>query len=142
VPYKGSPQAVLAVGSGEADFSFPSITGAQPLLESGRLRAIGISTAKRSSLMPEMPTLHESGVPGYDRTGWYGLFAPAGLAREVLAKLNAAARKALGTAEAKAAYLKQGLEVETHTPEQFAEFVKREVEQNIELARNAGIRKQ
>ncbi len=142
VPYKGSPQAVLAVATGEVDFSFPSITGAQPLLEAGRLRAIGISTARRTSLMPNMPTLHESGVAGYDRTGWYALLGPAGIARDVVIKLNAATRKAVGTPEAKTAYLRQGLEVETTTPEQLAEFLKKEVEQNVDLVRNAGIPRQ
>jgi tripartite-type tricarboxylate transporter receptor subunit TctC len=142
VPYKGSPQAVLAAVNGEVDFSFPSITGAQPLLDSGRLRAIGVSTAKRTSLMPNLATLHESGVAGYDRTGWYALLGPAGISRDVLARLDAATRKAVSTPETRSAFLTQGLEVETSTPEQLAEFIKREVEQNIDLARNAGIEKQ
>lgn len=72
VPYKGSPEAALGVARGEADFNFPSITGGRPLIQAGRVRPIAVSTAKRTALMPEMPTLHESGVPGYDRTGWYG----------------------------------------------------------------------
>lgn len=142
VPYKGSPQAVLGVVNGEVDFSFPSITGAQPLLDSGRLRALGVSTAKRTSLMPNLPTLHESGVPGYDRTGWYALLGPAGMARDVVGRLEGAARRAVSAPETKTAFLRQGLEVETTTPEQLTEFIKREVEQNIDLARNAGIGKQ
>lgn len=142
VPYKGSPQAVIAVVNGEVDFSFPSITGAQPLLDAGRLRALGVSTARRTVLMPDMPTLHESGVPGFDRTGWYAVLGPAGMSRGVLARLDAATAKAVGAPETKTAFLRQGLEVETTTPEQLVEFIQREVEQNIELARNAGIQKQ
>lgn len=142
VPYKGSPEAALAVARGEADFNFPSITGARPLLEAGRVRAIAISTAKRSALMPELPTLHESGVPGFDRNGWYGLIGPAGLPGDVAAKINAAVVKGVNTPEMKAAFFKQGLEPATSTPEQFTELIRREVEQNLKLARAAGIAKE
>ena len=142
IPYKGSPQAVLAVVSGEVDFSFPSITGAQPLLEAGRLRALGVSTAKRTVLMPDMPTLHETGLTGFDRTGWYALLGPAGIPRAVLLRLDAETASAVGAPETKAAFFRQGLEVERITPVQLFEFMQREVEQNIELARNAGIQKQ
>ena len=142
VPYKGVSQGVVGVASGEADMIFASVTAAQPLIDSGRLRPIAMSTAKRSALMPNMPTLHESGVPGYDRTGWYGMMGPAGLPRDVLTKLNASIVKAVNTPEMKAAFFKQGLEVETNTPEQFTEMIRREVEQNIKLARTAGIKPQ
>ena len=142
VPYKGVSQGVVGVASGEADMIFASVTAAQPLIDSGRLRPIAMSTAKRSALMPNMPTLHESGVPGYDRTGWYGMMGPAGLPRDVLTKLNASIVKAVNTPEMKAAFFKQGLEVETNTPEQFTEMIRREVEQNIKLARAAGIKPQ
>lgn len=140
VPYKGVSQGVVGVAAGEADMIFASVTAAQSLIEAGRLRAIAMSTAKRSALMPNMPTLHESGVPGYDRTGWYGVMAPANLPRDVLMKLNTAIRSAVETPEMKAAFFKQGLEVETNTPEQFTEMIRREVESNIKLARAAGIK--
>ena len=142
VPYKGVSQGVVGVASGEADMIFASVTAAQPLIDSGRLRPIAMSTAKRSALMPNMPTLNESGVPGYDRTGWYGMMGPAGLPRDVLMKLNASIVKAVNTPEMKAAFFKQGLEAETNTPEQFTEMIRREVEQNIKLARAAGIKLQ
>ena len=139
VPYKGSPEAALAVARGEADFNFPSITGARPLLDAGRLRAIAISTARRSALMPELPSLHESGVPGFDRNGWYGVLGPAGMPKEVSARLSAAVAKSVNTPDMRAAFFKQGLEPESNTPEQFTELVLREVEQNVKLARAAGI---
>ncbi|MBI1988491.1 MAG: tripartite tricarboxylate transporter substrate binding protein [Betaproteobacteria bacterium] len=142
VPYKGSPEAALAVAKGEADFNFPSITGGRPLIEAGRVRPIAISTAKRTALMPDMPTLHESGVPGYDRSGWYGLIGPVGLPKDVLNKLNAAIAKGVNTPEMKTAFFKQGLEPETNTPEQFADLIRREVDQNEKLARAAGIAKE
>src|SRR3970282_2729537 len=121
---------------------FASVTAAQPLIDSGRLRPIAMSTAKRAALMPNMPTLNESGVPGYDRTGWYGMMCPTGLPRDVLMKLNASIVKAVNTPEMKAAFFKQGLEAETNTPEQFTEMIRRGVEQNIKLARAAGIKPQ
>jgi tripartite-type tricarboxylate transporter receptor subunit TctC len=140
VPYKGVSQGVVGVASGEADMIFASVTAAQALIDAGRLRPIAVSTAKRSALMPNMPTLNESGVPGYDRTGWYGMMGPAGLSRDVLMKLNAGIVKAVNTPEMKAAFFKQGLEAETNSPEQFTQMIRREVEQNISLARNAGIK--
>lgn len=140
VPYKGVSQGVVGVASGEADMIFASITAAQPLIESGRLRPIAISTLKRSALMPNMPTLNESGVPGYDRTGWYGMMGPAGLPKDVLTRLNSAIVKAVNAPEMKASLFKQGLEVETNSPEQFTQMIRREVEQNVKLARNAGIK--
>lgn len=142
VPYRGSPEAALAVAKGEVDFNFPSITGARPLLEAGRVRAIAVSTARRTVLMPEMPTLHESGLPGYDRNGWYGLLGPAGMPRDVLTRLSGTISKSINTPEMKVALAKQGLEPETNTPEQFTELLRREVEQNIKLARAAGIEKE
>jgi tripartite-type tricarboxylate transporter receptor subunit TctC len=140
VPYKGVSQGVVGVASGEADMIFASVTAAQPLIDAGRLRPIAVSTAKRSALMPNMPTLNESGVPGYDRTGWYGMMGPAGLSKDVLGRLNSGIVKAVNTPEMKAAFFKQGLEAETNSPEQFTEMIRREVEQNIKLARNAGIK--
>jgi tripartite-type tricarboxylate transporter receptor subunit TctC len=140
VPYKGVSQGVVGVASGEADMIFASVTAAQALIDAGRLRPIAVSTGKRSSLMPGMPTLNESGVPGYDRTGWYGMMGPAGLSKDVLTKLNSAIAKAVNTPEMKAAFFKQGLEAETNSPEQFTQMIRQEVEQNISLARNAGIK--
>ncbi|HEV7390180.1 MAG TPA: tripartite tricarboxylate transporter substrate binding protein [Burkholderiales bacterium] len=140
VPYKGVSQGVVGVASGEADMIFASVTAAQALIDAGRLRPIAVSTAKRSALMPNMPTLNESGVPGYDRTGWYGMMGPAGLSKDVLTKLNSAIVKAVNTPEMKVAFFKQGLEAETNSPEQFTQMIRNEVEQNISLARNAGIR--
>ncbi len=140
IPYKGVSQGVVGVAAGEADMIFASVTAAQALIDAGRLRPIAISTAKRSALMPNMPTLHESGVAGYDRTGWYGIMGPANLPPDVVARLNSAIVKAVNTPETKTAFFKQGLEAETNSPEQFTEMIRREVDQNIKLARAAGIK--
>ena len=142
VPYKGVSQGVVATANGETDMIFASITAAQPLIEAGRLRVLAVSTAKRSALMPAMPTLNESGVPGYDRTGWYGLLGPGGMPKDIVAKLNAAVVQVVNTPEMKTAYFKQGLEVETNSAEAFTALIRREVELNIRLARGAGIKQE
>lgn len=142
VPYKGSPQAVLAVANGETDFNFPSITAAQPLIDAGRLRALGVSTATRTALMPNIPTLDESGVAGYERNGWYGVIGPPAMPKELVIKLNAFVTKVVSTPEMKAAFFKQGLEPAATTPEQFGQLMQREVQQNTRLAREAGIGKE
>lgn len=142
VPYKGVSQGVVGVASGEADMIFASITAAQPLIRGGRLRPIAVSTAKRTMLMPDMPTLHESGVTGYDRTGWYGIVGPAPLPPAVVSRLNAAIVKAVDTPEMKAAFIKQGLEPAVSSPEEFGALITREIEQNIKLTRAAGIKPQ
>jgi tripartite-type tricarboxylate transporter receptor subunit TctC len=142
VPYKGVSQGVVGVAAGEADMIFASVTAAQSLIDARRLRPIAMSTAKRSALMPNMPTLNESGVLGYDRTGWYGIMGPAGIPADIVTKLNAAIVKAVNAPDAKALFFKLGLEVETNSPEQFTEMIRREVDQNIKLVRAADIKAQ
>lgn len=140
IPYKGVSQGVVAVANGEVDMIFASITAAQPLAEAGKLRVLAVTPAKRTALMGDIPTMEEAGVKGYDRTGWYGLMAPAKLPRDILTKLNSTIVKTVNAPEMKAAFAKQGLEPDTNSPEQFTIQIKREVEQNIELARVAGIK--
>ncbi len=142
VPYKGVSQGVVATANGETDMIFSSITAAQPLVEAGRLRVLAVSTAQRSALMPDMPTLHESGVPGYDRAGWYGLMGPGGMPKEIVTRLNASVVQVVNTPEMKAAYFKQGLEVATNTADEFTSLIRREVELNVKLARAAGIKQE
>ncbi|MCC7079044.1 MAG: tripartite tricarboxylate transporter substrate binding protein [Burkholderiales bacterium] len=142
VPYKGSPAGVAATVSGEVAMAMLSITSAMALVNANKVRALGVSTAKRTALLPSMPTLDESGLPGYDRTGWYGLVAPIGVSSEILAKLNATVVRAMGTPEVKAALFKQGLEPRTSSAQDFGAFIQREIDQNIKLARDAGIKPQ
>jgi tripartite-type tricarboxylate transporter receptor subunit TctC len=142
VAYKGSPQAALAVASGEVDFAYPTYTSAKPLLDGRRLRALAVTTARRSPFTPEVPTLHESGVTGYDRSAWYGVIGPANLPKDVLGRLEGAITKAVSTAEMKNAFFDQGLVAETTTPEQFNALIRREVEQNVKLVKASGIRRE
>lgn len=140
VPYKGVSDGVTATASGQVDMIFASIPAARPLLEAGKVRSLAVSTRKRTSLMPSMPTLDESGVPGYDRSGWYGVLAPAGLSRDVVMRLNAIIGKVVNTPEMKEAFNRQGLEPATSTPEEFGQFIRNEVAQNIEVVKAAGIK--
>lgn len=140
VPYKGSADIVVAIASGQIDMSFPSITVAQPLVDVGKLRALAVTSAKRMSSVPSIPTLDESGLPGYDRSAWYGVAAPAGVPKAIIARLNSEIGKAVNTAEMKESFNKQGLEVQTDTPEQYAAFIHSEIVQNAKLVQSAGVK--
>ncbi len=140
VPYKGISDGVTATASGQVDMIFASITAALPLLEAKRVRALAVTTGQRTSLAPTMPTLHESGVPGYDRSGWYGVLAPANVPRDVVTRLNAAIVKVVGMPDMQDAFKKQGLDPATNAPEEFGAFIRNEVAQNIKLVKSAGIK--
>ncbi len=140
VPFKGPPEATTAVVSGELDVGFPSVTGALPFVATNRLRALAVSSAKRASQLPQVPTLDEAGLTGYERAGWNGVLAPAALPKDILARLNAAIVKIVSQPEMKEAFFKQGLEALTNTPEAFAAFIRRELAQNAKVARFAGIK--
>jgi tripartite-type tricarboxylate transporter receptor subunit TctC len=140
VPYKGISDGVVGVAAGQVEMIFASIPSSLPLLESKRVRALGVTTAQRTPLAPAMPTLNESGVPGYDRSGWYGVLAPAAVPREIVMRLNAAIVKVANTPEMKEAYNKQGLDPSTTTPEEFSSFIRNEVAQNVKVVKAAGIK--
>ena len=136
VPYKGGLDNVIANASGHVDMVFASMASLMPLIGAGttpRLRALAVTSAKRASSMPALPTLNESGVPGYDRSSWVGILTPAGVAKDIIAKLNAALVKGVNATETKDAFNKQGLEAQTNTPEQYAAFISTQLEQNVKL---------
>jgi tripartite-type tricarboxylate transporter receptor subunit TctC len=140
IPFKGSPEAATAVAAGEIDVGLPSVTAAIPLLAANKLRAIAVTSAKRSALLPAVPTLDESGLRGYDRGGWNGMFAPAGTPREIVVQLNELIGKTANSPEMTEALKKLGFEVRTGTPEQFAAFVHNEMVQNAKLVKFAGLK--
>jgi len=140
VPYRGPPEATTAAIAGEVDINFPSVTGALPFIANGRLKALAVSSAKRASQLPSVPTLDESGLTGYERNGWNGVLAPAGIPKDVIARLNAAIVKAVNTPEMKESIIKQGLEAQTGTPEQFAAFIRSQLAQNAKVVKFAGIK--
>src|SRR5687767_8950274 len=140
VPYKGAPEAIVGVVAGEVDVGVPSVTGALPMVNQGKLRVLAVSTARRSALMPSVPTLDESGLKGYQRAGWNGFLAPAGVPREIITRLNTLIVKIANAPEMRQAMVRQGLEVQTTTPEEFAAFIRRERAQNAKLVKFAGIK--
>jgi len=110
-----------------------------PLVESGKLRMLAVTTRTRSAAAPNVPTIAEAGLPGYDRATWFGIAAPGGTPRDVVAKLNAAITRAMQGAD-RAALLKQGLEVVTSSAEQYTAFVHGELTANAALVQAVGIK--
>jgi tripartite-type tricarboxylate transporter receptor subunit TctC len=139
IPYKGVSDGVTATATGQADMILASYPAAQPLLQAGKVRPLAVSIGKRWVIMPTVPTLAESGLTGFDRSGWYGMLAPAGTPREVVTRLNTVIGAIVNTSEMSDALRKQGLEPSTSTPEEFGAFIRNEVAQNIRIARAAGI---
>ncbi len=140
VPYKGGAESTVAAASGETAMTFAAVAVALPLVTTGKLRPLAISSAKRSSLLPAIPTVAEDAVPGYDYAAWYGMLAPAGVPRDVVLRLNAALNRALQTPDVNGALLKQGLEPAPGTPEQFAALIRVEMARSAELIRRTGLK--
>ncbi len=127
VPYKGSAEATVANASGEIDLSFPSVPAGLPLIESRKVRALAVTGAKRTGVLPNVPTIGEAALPGYEYTGALGLSAPAATPKDVIARLNAAIVKIVNTPEMREAVAKHGFEAQTTTPEQYAAFIRNDI---------------
>jgi tripartite-type tricarboxylate transporter receptor subunit TctC len=138
VPYKGSDRATQDLIGGQVMVGFLGTPGALPQLKSGRLRALAVTTARRSPELTEVPTMQEAGISGYEATIWLGLFAPAGTPREVLAKLHAEVENALAAPEARASIARTGLEVSVSSTGEFAAFVRAEYEKWGKVVRDTG----
>ena len=126
VPYKGSAPAVTDLLGNQIGIMFDNMPSAIQHVRSGKLVPLAVITAKRSPELPNVPTIAEAGVPGYEATSWFGMFAPAGTPAPVLAKLNAAIVKVLAQPDVKKKINEQGAEVYSETPEQFAAFIQAE----------------
>ncbi|MDR6535874.1 tripartite tricarboxylate transporter substrate binding protein [Variovorax soli] len=124
VPYKGSNPAMMDVLAGNVDLMVSSLPSAMGQIKSGKLRALAVTSARRSSSLPEVPTVAELGYKDFDVSTWYGLFAPAGTPKEIVTTLNAEVNKLLSTPEMKAAIVAQGAEPQSMTPEQFGALLK------------------
>ena len=138
VPYKGATPALTALLGGEADLYFGGISSAVPHVKSGRLRAIAVTSRKRASALPALPTLDESGLRGFDISTWFGLMVPAGTAPEIIARLNAATVKAVALPEMQNTLLALGFEPQSNTPEQFAAHVKEELKKFAVIVKASG----
>ena len=140
IPYKGTPQAVVDLLSGQVQAMFANTLSVLPQVKAGRLRALAISSAKRSAAVPALPTVAESGMPGYESGTWFGLFAPAGTPREIVGRLNTELVRVMTSADVKAKLLDQGADPVTGTPEQFRAFVKNELEKWSKVVKIVGIK--
>lgn len=142
VPYKGSAPALTDVIGGHIWLMFPSTVIATPHVKAGRLRALGFTGPARSKVLPEVPTLDESGLAGFDVTGWYGLFAPAGTPRRIVNVLQSNVAAVVGTPQARDQLDAWGLSPVGSTPEAFLEFIRREMDKYARIAREANIPRQ
>jgi tripartite-type tricarboxylate transporter receptor subunit TctC len=140
VPYKGSPPAIVDLIAGRAEMMFVHIPAVQQYIRNGRLRALGLTGTKRSALLPEVPTIAEAALPGYDITGSEGVLAPAGTPREIIVKVNAAVAAILATQELKDAWASKGVEFSPNTPEQYAAKLRDEYEKTGVVIKAAGIK--
>ena len=139
VPFKGGAEAIAATVSGDTQVTFASIAPALPLVAEGRLRLLAVTSATRSAAIPDTPTIAEAGVPGYDRSTWFGLAAPAGTPRPIVLQLNAALTAAMQDEDTRRALLAQGLEPLAGSEEQFAAFLRSELAGNAALVRDMGV---
>ena len=139
VPYKGSSAAHPDLLAGRTAMIFDTITAVQGHVKSGALRGIAVTTAKRSSAMPELPTIAESGLPGYDASTWGGILAPAGTPKDVVNKLNSSINAALQMDDVRKRLMGAGIEIQGGTPEQFAYVIRNEVEKWGRVTKAAGI---
>jgi tripartite-type tricarboxylate transporter receptor subunit TctC len=138
VPFKGGAQAMPAVMSGEVASSFATIVSSLPLVGSGKLRGIAVTSAKRFPTAKEFPTVAESGLPGYEAVAWYGVFAPAGTPQEIVARLNADIVKIVNSQEVRELFLKQGAESYALSPAEFAKVVERDIAKWAKVVKESG----
>ena len=133
VPYKGGSEAVTANASGQVDMGFASVTAAVPLMKASKVRPLAVSSMKRSAMIPSVPTLAESALPGYDRSSWFGILAPAKVPKDIIARLNVSVTQIVNTPEVNGLLVKQALEPRTATPGEFGAIIGRELAQNVKL---------
>ncbi|MDH5264555.1 MAG: tripartite tricarboxylate transporter substrate binding protein [Betaproteobacteria bacterium] len=138
VPYKGSGQAMQDLVGGQVKVSFVGAPNAVPYLNAGKLRALGVTTKKRSADLPDIPSIDEAGVPGYDATLWLGLLAPPGTPADVVATIREGVTKALSSPEAKKLVNSAGVDVAFSTPEEFSALMKSELERWGKVVRETG----
>ena len=142
VPYKGSAPTELALISGEVEAALLSIPTVVPQVKAGRMRALGVTTAKRSPMLPDVPTIAESGVEGYEFGNWHGLFAPAGTPDKYVRILHAAVVHIFGKPEIRDLVIARGSEIIAGTPEELAAKLKRDIPRFKKIMAEAGIKPQ
>jgi len=139
VPYKGTTPALTGLLSGEVSVMFFTVVGIQPHAKTGKARPLAVTTPTRATLMPELPTMAEAGVPGFEVMSWFGLLAPAGTPPAIISRLNAETAKAMAQPDVTGALRKLGFDARGGSPEQFATHIKSEITRFSKLVKATGI---
>ncbi len=140
VPYKGAAPALADLMGGQIEMTFDNIPAAIGHIRNGKLKALAVTSAMRSSTLPDIPTMAEAGVPGYDISAWFGLVAPAATSHEIVAKLHGAVIRALGSTEVRARFAQLGFEPVGNTPAQFQQTIQSDLARFGKIIRDAGIK--
>ena len=140
MPYKGTAPSLTDLVGGQVAMTMTGAPAVMPHVRAGRLRALGVSSTFRIDVAPELPTIAESGVPGFDATQWYGILVPAGTPRDIVMTLNAATRRIMQSKEVKERLAGEGAIAASGTPEEFAALIKREMARWGEVVRKAGMK--
>ena len=137
IPYKGASAAMIPLIAGQVDFGLPAVTSARPLIAAGKLRGLAITTKRRSSVLPDLPTL-DSTYPGFDIDNWFSLFAPTGTPAQAINRIHAEVVKGLQHPDVKAWFTREGAEPVGNTPAEFAAFLKTEIEKYAKVVKISG----
>ncbi len=140
IPYKGTAPALTELVAGQVDLAFENMPALIPHIQAGRLRALAVTTTKRSAVMPELPTIAEAALPGYDASVWFGVFAPAGTPRPVVERLHGEILKALQTQDLKSRMVAMGTDVSGMGPDDFSAYVRKEIPKWANLVKAAGVK--
>lgn len=140
VPYKGSGQSIISLLAGEIEANFPSVPTAIPYIKAGKLRALGVTTATRAQALPEVPSIAEAGLPGYEATQWFGVLAPAGTPRPIIDRMYQEISRIMHAPDVKERFIADGTEPVGGTSEEFAAYIKSETEKWAKVIKAAGIK--
>ncbi len=138
IPYKGGAPALIALMAGDVDLVVAQVPSGAALIRSGRVRGIAVSGDRRSPALPEVPTINESGLPGFDATSWYCIVVPAGTPRPIIARLHTELVKILQSPEVRERLVAEGADVQTTTPEELAAFVRSEIRKWAQVVKASG----
>ncbi|MCG5234352.1 Bug family tripartite tricarboxylate transporter substrate binding protein [Xanthobacter oligotrophicus] len=139
IPYKGSAPALIDLTAGRVDMMFDAVASSLPLVNGGRIRALGVVSAQRSALLPNVPTIAESGLPGYEAMPWFGILAPAGIDPAIVEKMNVAIQKIIAEPSVKERFAKLGADIIGYGPEKFSAFIAVDLKKWADIARRANI---
>ncbi len=138
IPYKGTPPAMVDVASGQVPFMFDQMTAAKPMVESGKLKLLAVTTAQRMTLAPQLPTMAEAGVPGFAMSSWQAVYAPKGTPKPIIQRLNAEIVKILQMSDVKEKLSGLGMEIVGSSPEELARLMSEEIPRWADLVRKSG----